>query len=751
MAKRKRLNRLLNQRIIPTIHGCTAMMAASHLFAATLQMGASSVVLMAGQTIEIPLYSSEPISGDFTARGAFQPGDVTFSTSPACHLSAHHCTLWVTAAPTSKKYTAVPVVVSESAATNTPVFALSVIHPGEAEPIHTKPFKLDSKPLMLSNQIGSEVPLTVTNTSQQTLNHLMARPLPSGVNSSGCSTVEPGAVCLLKLEANDTLQTGYFVIPIKSDQGLLMHKILTVVSAPEPPPLSPSVVAHAQAPLQRSGNTLFYGVVEPHSGLTMIKEAGNDFTPSTNGSAYQIVKLTNNGLSQRLSLALTGSGAHSFSLDHQASDYGTNQNCATMNHIAPRESCLVIIKGKVGDPSQAPETAMLTIRGAHNNVATFTLTNTTYVYVAGGFNTLGNASVSGGELLAECTAGTCSNALQGTSGNNYASTHFSVGPWINALAVTPAGNLMVGGVFGAIGGATSGATSGTAALLAQCTPGSVSGNACINQLGTGSGNLYAFNNAYIDAITAPFAISSNNFMAVGGDFNQMKASSVSTGGRMLSKCSYNGTSSSTTCNNYMTSSKFANKAISALNTLGTTSSNPIVNAGGLFTLIANYPSSAPSSGTTFASCTNAGSCSQGMGSNNPNDSILGMTDDGTNLYMGGAFTQIGGYIDGNGGYPLVICTPGTPTTCNNALVGTDDANGYIEGLAYSGGNLYVGGQFTTIGGATPVSDGNMLAVCTPGGTCSNFVTDTHPYATGTDWGGGIFAVAVGNQTTIAAN
>lgn len=73
--------------------------------------------------------------------------------------------------------------------------------------------------------------------------------------------------------------------------------------------------------------------------------------------------------------------------------------------------------------------------------------------------------------------------------------------------------------------------------------------------------------------------------------------------------------------------------------------------------------------------------------------------------MGGSFKTIGGYEDTSGGYPLVICTLGAPTPCDNALSGSNDANGYIEGLAYSGGNLYVGGNFTTIGGATRVSGG----------------------------------------------
>lgn len=664
-------------KIIAILSGCVAIVAAGTLFAATLQVGNPAVVLMAGQTVEIPLTSTLPIAGDLTARGAFQPGDVTFTAGPGCHLSNGGCTLLITAASTSKNYTEVPVTVSESAATNTPVFALSVISPREFSP-NTNVSEADSPSLLLANQ--------------------------------------------------------------KDDPKISQNQISSEVA---------SNVKHPPAPLQRSGNSLFYGIAESHPGLLAVSKAtNNDFTAATNGPAYQIVTLTNHDVMQPLAVTITGPGASSFSIDDKTSDYGVNQNCATKNNLASGESCLVIVKGKVGDPSQAPQTATLTIQGNNNDVATFKLTNTTYVYAAGGFNALGDASVSGGDLLAQCTAGTCSNALQGTTGNNYASTNFSVGQWINALSVTPAGNLLVGGVFGAIGGATSGATSGTAALLAQCTPGgSVTGDACINQIQTGAiTNAYAFNNAYIDAITSVFSISTSSFVALGGDFANIRGFSVTSGQKMLAKCGYSNTSPNQTCNLYLTgaSIKYANNAISAVDYL-----NSMVSVGGLFTQIAGYPSSAPSSGTTFASCSTS-TCTQGMGSNNPNNSILGMTNDGTSLYMGGVFTQIGGYTDSSGGYPLVSCTPGTTTSCSNALSGTNDANGYIEGLAYSGGDLYVGGRFTTIGGATPVSGGNMLAVCTVGGTCSNFVTDTNPYASGNDWEGVIAAVAVGDQTSITA-
>ncbi len=662
-------------KFIATSCGCAAMMVIGTSFASTAQAEIPLVTLVAGQTIEIPLLTNRPISGNLTARGAFKSGDVIFTPGPKCYLSASGCTLLITASPASRNYTAVPVTISEFFAGSIPAFKLSVIHTGQSKSISVK--------------------------------------LPTNYPISRSAPYQPYAANTLAT----TNRTQY-----AKSTNLLRTSLL------------------------RSGNALFYGEVEPHSRLIAAgEETGSKFTAATNGPVYQIVTLTNNDVAQALSVEITGAGANSFNIDNETSHYGANQSCTTIGTIASGDSCLVIVKGEVGDPRQAPKTATLTITGNNNNAATFNLTATTYVYVAGGFNALGNASVSGGDLLAQCTAGTCSNALQGTTGNNYASTNFSVGQWINALAVTSSGNLLVGGVFGAIGGATSGATSGTAALLAQCTPGSVDGNACINQISGTS--PYVSSNAYINAITAPFAISGTNYIVVGGDFNKIKTTSVVSGGRMLAKCQYNETSSSSICSNYLSSAttKYANNAISALSYL-----NGQINVGGMFTQIAGYPGSAPSSGTTFASCSSS-NCSNGMDSNNPNSSILGMTNDGTNLYMGGVFTQIGGYIDGNGGYPLVMCVPGSLTTCSNALAGTMDANNYIQGVAYSAGSLYVGGKFTTIGGATPVSGGDMLAICAPGGTCSNFVTDSNPYASGTDWGGNIAAIAIGSQTTITAN
>lgn len=240
-------------------------MATFGSFAATLQLGSRSIVITAGQTIEIPISSSRPIAGDLAARGAFEANDVTFTPGPGCHLSAHDCTLLITAAPNSKEYTAVPVVVSESAATNTPVFSLSVIYPGESAPIHTELPKIVSKPIKLSSQIGSTVMVKVTNTTQQTLTHLAASQLPSGIYSHVCPTIKPGATCSLRLDVNDTPQAGYAVIALQSDQGILLDQILAVTpptKSSKPKTMKP-VVQQAKPALQRSGNALFYAEIEP--------------------------------------------------------------------------------------------------------------------------------------------------------------------------------------------------------------------------------------------------------------------------------------------------------------------------------------------------------------------------------------------------------------------------------------------------------------------------------------------------------
>lgn len=677
-------------KIIAMLTICAMALATKIIFAATLELGSPSVILTAGQTVEIPLSSTEAIASDLTANGAFQSGDVSFTAGPGCHLSSNGCTLMITASPNSKNYMAEPVIVSESAASNKPIFMLSIINPNGYIP-HTEVAKINWPTPIFSNKKKT----VLANNVQH--NHL----------------------------------------PITLTAGDLS------------------------------------AVIEPHGTGT------SDYSSSSNGPVYQLINITNNGAgSIRLDTpAISGTDASSFSIDTTSSDYaGSPTFCNHAPTLANGDSCKIIITSTRDDPRSAAKTATLTISdGISADTLTFTLKDTTYVYAAGGFDTLGAASVTGGDLLAECTAGTCFNALQDATGNNCtpgqqntgdncATTNYSVGQWINALALTPTGNLMVGGVFGAIGGAVSGASSGSpsngkAALLAQCTPGPVAGNACINQINQNGSlnNAYAFNNAYIDAITPPFAISSSNYMAVGGDFNQIRAFAAASSGRLLAKCQYSGTTANSTCNTYIGSglitSKYANNTIAALDTLGSTSGTPVVNTGGLFTQIAG--STAVSTGTTFGSCTSGsfGSCTKDMGSNNPDSSILGMTDDGSYLYMGGAFTRAGNYTDSSGGYPLVRCSLGSTTACTNALTDSNDANGYIEGLSYSGGNFYVGGRFTTIGDATEVNSGNMLAVCHPGNTpeCSNFVSDTNPYASGTDWGGMIAAIAVGNQTTVTPN
>lgn len=717
--------------------------------------------LKPGQTIEIPLHSSAAASGDLAANGYFQNGDVTLTDGPGCHLTAESCTLIIHASPLSQDYTNVPVVVSESAVSNMPIIWLSVTHPGKSALNHESLPAVLSTPIILSTAKHDGITFTVTNTRPQILTNVTAKQLPEGVTSSVCGSLASGATCTLKLIARDISPAGHFVIPVMSDQGNVIDRILVITT----PPRIPSVVKQPLTKpivIQRSGNSLFYGTVELHpSLLTTTNGSMNGFTTSTNGPSYQIVSLTNNDVTQPLSFELSGPGVSHFSIDSTAADYGDHDNCAALSKITHGSSCLFIVKGLIGDPGKPPETATLTLRGQVNNVAKFKLTTTTYVYVGGGFTALGDASVSGGELLAECTAGTCSNALQGTTGNNYASTSSSPGDWINTIIVTSNGNLEVGGGFGAIGGVPStgctniGTGFNTYALLAQCTPGATTGNACINQINTtGSlNNACAVNEPYINALTPPVNTSGTTyFMFLGGDFYKIRGfSAADIFGRLSAKCQYatSGTGQSATCN--FIPGQYFDNAITAINYDGTN-----LEIGGLF---ANYYYPSQTAISRLAQCVRfgipntAGNCTA-IVSPAPNNTVLGITNNGSTLYIGGAFTQIGGYVDSSGGYPLVTCAGTSPDqTCTNALSG--DANNYIEGLAYlvADGKLYVGGKFTSISGATPTS-GPMLAVCTIGGTCDNFVTATgegnHPYASGGDFGSFIGAIAIGTRSSAIA-
>ena len=320
------MDRYRQQAILTII--MVAIMASAAAFSATLHLGSPSVVVTAGQTVEIPVSSSRPIVGDLTAHGAFEGDDVTFTPGPGCHLSAHGCTLLIKASPTSKDYTAVPVVVSESAATNTPVFALSVIYPGASAPLHAQLPKVVAKPIRLSSEIGSTVVIRVTNTTQDVLNNLSPLQLPVGITSTSCSNVLPGETCSLTVGVNSTPKTGFFVVAIGSDQGVLVDRILNIsVPTESSKPIHADPVTFDATPrLQRSGSALFYAIAEPHLGLSAaLNSTPNDFTANTNGPAYQIIRLTNKSGNRPLSVTLSGLGAHRFRFDKQRSDFGINQ------------------------------------------------------------------------------------------------------------------------------------------------------------------------------------------------------------------------------------------------------------------------------------------------------------------------------------------------------------------------------------------------------------------------------------------
>ena len=73
---------------------------------------------------------------------------------------------------------------------------------------------------------------------------------------------------------------------MQGDEGLLFNQVLKVNAPTTTPKKVSPVVSRTPAPLQRSGNALYYGVAESHPSLAAtVNKTWNDFTPTTNGPA----------------------------------------------------------------------------------------------------------------------------------------------------------------------------------------------------------------------------------------------------------------------------------------------------------------------------------------------------------------------------------------------------------------------------------------------------------------------------------
>ncbi len=97
-------------------------------------------------------------------------------------------------------------------------------------------------------------------------------------------------------------------------------------------------------------------------------------------------------------------------------------------------------------------------------------------------------------------------------------------------------------------------------------------------------------------------------------------------------------------------------------------------------------------------------------------SVYSLAVSGTTVYVGGYFTSIGGDTRNN---LAAIDTGGTLTLWNPNVGGTGDCDQFVSSLAVSGSNVYVGGEFASIGG-TPR---NRLAAIDTDGTLTPWNPD----------------------------
>ena len=82
---------------------------------------------------------------------------------------------------------------------------------------------------------------------------------------------------------------------------------------------------------------------------------------------------------------------------------------------------------------------------------------------------------------------------------------------------------------------------------------------------------------------------------------------------------------------------------------------------------------------------------------NVNNIVHSLVKNGTTLYVGGEFTQVGGSTTRNGGAAYSTTTGSLDSSWNPNMSG---GMGSIEVMLLDGSNMYMGGSFTSIGGQT---------------------------------------------------
>lgn len=469
----------------------------------------------------------------------------------------------------------------------------------------------------------------------------------------------------------------------------------------------------------------------------------NFYPAAIRGPAYLAISVTNNSSTTAtitgVSLSNVGNG---IAIDNNAADYLYPQ-CTTGSTLSVGGTCLVMIHATPNSPVTAPTTATLSIHASANGVGynkSYTLTNTSYLYVAGAFSGIDGISVGQPAiqtLLAQCTGSngiltTCSNALNAAApAHDYASVSpgNTNNPYIFSLAALSNGNLYVAGGFDTIGSAT--VETANDSLLALCTP----GGDC--------SHVFEAN----DAIRAIAYDASTNTLYAGGAFNSITGASVGGLGvnYLLAACI-----PGETCQNALGSGGSADGLILGLALNPASTSQLLVT--GQFTNIGGSTVNQ----AFLANCSGADgskACANAL-SVLPNASTFGVGfSTSGQLYLGGFFNSIGSVSYSSGQFPAVTCN--LNGDCSNALGSNITSDHYIADISPDPANnnlLYISSG-DTLGSATisaPSGTNSLLAGCTPNGNCINLL-GTNAQNSNNYANEAIYDYATGSQLTAISN
>jgi trimeric autotransporter adhesin len=131
--------------------------------------------------------------------------------------------------------------------------------------------------------------------------------------------------------------------------------------------------------------------------------------------------------------------------------------------------------------------------------------------------------------------------------------------------------------------------------------------------------------------------------------------------------------------------------------------NGVLYIGGSFTSMTSSTGSSPTTRNHLAAIDMSSGALLGWNPNATGGTVSAMTTDGTNIFVGGSFSKLGGQDRSRLGS---IGTDGTIRSWSSG------ANNTVLALGAHGGTLYVGGLFTTLGGS---SRSRLGAVSTSGG------------------------------------